>query len=161
MKKNKLINISQNISQILAYLLFEPMFSEKTTKDYSPRLIKVDLSEAYDTEAEADLFLAALKKEGVYKKNLLFCGFDGSRQFRLTGKMFAVWEEDLRGGESGEDAMNPINYAFGFTRPAIAIIDGDQIDNPPSHEPGWKNAEITVKKPSAILAIAKLISKQH
>jgi hypothetical protein len=86
-----------------------------------PLSIEVILSEAWDTESEAELLIEALKKAGIYKENLLFCGFDSSQQFRTAGSLFATWEENLKEGLSGEEDINPMEYAFEQNKPAIAI----------------------------------------
>lgn len=121
-----------------------------------PLSIEVNLSEAWDTESEAELLIEALKRAGIHKDNLLFCGFNGEKQFRTTGKVFATWEIDLKGGLSGEEGINPIEYAFEQKKPAIAIIDGDKIDNPPRKGAGWKYAEIKIMDQSALLAVVFL-----
>ena len=100
--------------------------------------------------------IEALKKAGIYKENLLFCGFDGSHQFRTAGSLFATWEEDIKGGLSGGENINPMEYAFEQDKPAIAILDGDKIDNPPPRGAGWKNAEIKITNQSALLAVVFL-----
>ncbi|MBI2577836.1 MAG: hypothetical protein HYV77_03260 [Candidatus Wildermuthbacteria bacterium] len=121
-----------------------------------PLSIEVNLSEAWDTESEAELLIEALKRAGIYKENLLFCGFNGEKQFRTTGKVFATWEVDLKGRLLGGKDMNPIEYAFDQKKPAIAIIDGDKIDNPPSKGEGWRYAKIKIMDQSVLLAVVFL-----
>jgi hypothetical protein len=121
-----------------------------------PLSIEVNLSEAWDTESEAELLIEALKRAGIYKENLLFCGFNGAQQFRTARSLFASWEENLKEGWSGGEDINPIEYAFEQKKPAIAIIDGDKIDNPPARGAGWKYAEIKISDQSALLAIVFL-----
>lgn len=116
--------------------------------------IEVNLSEAWDTESEAELLVEALKRAGIYKENLLFCGFNGEEQFRTTGEIFAAREKNLKEGLSGEENSNPIEYAFGQKKPAIAIIDADRIDNPTKEGTDPKNPKIMNQ--SALLAVVFL-----
>ena len=123
----------------------------------SPPLYEIDLSEAWDTESQAKLFIKQLKKLKIYKPNLRFTGFDGSKigkEFSSTrgeNVLFCSEELDLFSGGGGEDE-NSIAYAFSYDEAAIAIYDGDKLEKSDDH--GFYGYRI--KDPSALIAIIRL-----
>ena len=124
-----------------------------------PINIEVNLSGAWDTESEAEILIETLKSRGLYKNNLLFCGFNAQKPFRTTGNIFVAKENNLRfGGSSDSSANNPIQYALDKEVPAIAVIDSDKIIDIPKEkglgdEVGY---EIEISDPSAVIAIVFL-----
>jgi len=122
----------------------------------TPFTFTVDMSQAWDTKSEAKIFIKELKKQGLYSKNLLYCGFDGAKDFRTTGKIYATWEDDLQ--STDVDNANPIEFATEreHTKPAIAIIDATFVSSPPDKKKGPKDYAIKLKDPSAVIAIAYL-----
>lgn len=123
----------------------------------SPPIYEIDLSAAWDTESQAELFIEQLKKLNIYKSNLRFTGFNGSH----IGKKFASnqgeniifcsEESDLFSGSGGENE-NSIAYALSYDKPAVAIYDGDKIEKNHEHAPYGYN----IKDPSALIAIIRL-----
>lgn len=134
--------------------------SLETGEQYKPRHFTVDLSKARDTESEADLFIEALKKAGIYNQNLLFCGFDGTQKFRIVGTFFATWEEDLKVGDSALEGINPLGYAFDSIKPAIAVIDSRKVRQAPARGGGSKHARVINRDPTALTAIVYLTRKK-
>ncbi|MDO8628671.1 MAG: hypothetical protein Q7R56_02870 [Nanoarchaeota archaeon] len=89
-------------------------------------------------------FICFIRKDGVYRPNLLYHGFDGTRKnlalMALTGteftrrregfcpdrQTFCSTEEQLF--EMEDRGMNALSHAFGAVRPALAVYDGSQLD---------------------------------
>lgn len=123
----------------------------------SPPLYEIDLSAAWDTESNAKLFIKQLKKLKIYKPNLRFTGFDGSKigkEFSSSyGEdiVFCSKESDLFSGGGGNDE-NSIAYAFSYDEAAITIYDGDKLEK--SDDLGLYGYKI--KDPSALIAIIRL-----
>jgi hypothetical protein len=105
----------------------EILQESKIGESSKAHVVDVNLKEAWDTESEAEIIVETLKKEGIYKKNLLYCGFDGSGEFRIDN-FFAGNEKNLKEGNTSDKNYNPIEYAFRQKIPAIAIIDFNKVE---------------------------------
>ena len=46
-----------------------------------PLSLEVDFSDVHDMQTEAELVIDTVKKADIYKEKLLFCGFNGNREF--------------------------------------------------------------------------------
>jgi hypothetical protein len=114
-----------------------------------PKKIRVKLEKAWDTESEAELFIEALKKSGIYKENLLFSGFDGSNPPKRTGVIYCAAEDALTSGVGGEEE-NPIKYAQRYDKPAVAVYDENKVSGAESAY-GKEFSD-----PSALLAVVYL-----
>jgi hypothetical protein len=112
--------------------------------------LDVDLKEAWDTESEFEIIVEALKKAGIYKRSLLYCGFDGSRKFQMDS-FFAGEERNLKEGITSGNNYNPIEYAFKQKIPAIAIVDSEKTEITEEDLLCHKASD-----PSAVLAIIHL-----
>jgi len=105
-----------------------------------PTVEVIDLSEAWDSESQFELFLHKIKRRGVLKDNFLFRGVDGDRISEL-------FDPDLHGDEEGcifcytleEMRQNIINqlcefhptvlgYADDFDNPVVAVYDFSKLE---------------------------------
>ena len=124
---------------------------------FSAPTYEIDISEGWDTESQVAAFIKGLRKLKIYKKGLLYSGFDGSKigqQFSSDegeNTVFCSHEENLTGSyaEKSETADNQsaFEFASGYEQPAIAIYD------PSKMEKGNRYHEYKIKDPSALLAI--------
>jgi len=114
------------------------------------RILEIDLKEAWDTESEVEIIIERLKKLGIYKENLLYCGFDGSRDFQ-TDSFYAGEEKNLKEGITSGNNYNPIEYAFKQKIPAVAIVDSEKTEITEENLLCHKAPD-----PSAVLAIIHL-----
>lgn len=122
---------------------------------HSPPVYEIDLSKAWDTLSQVELFIRKLKRLKIYRPNLLFRGFDGQKMSMMfsgrSGKniIFCSQEFDLF-NENGF-CENALKYAFQYDEPAIAIYDDDKdkLDRIGSNE-------YQLKDPSALIAIIRL-----
>ncbi len=83
-------------------------------------------------------FFKQLKKLKIYKPNLRFTGFDGRRigldfsSRRGKDVIFCSDESDLFSG-CGGGRENSLEYAFTYNKPAIAVYDGDKLEESNNH----------------------------
>ena len=134
------------------------MSKEKFESNSLPRIHEIDLSEGWDTVSQAEIFIEQLKKLGIYKPKLLFSAFDGSKIGESTSSnagqdvVFCSEESDLFSGSGGSNE-NSLNYALDYKEGAIAVYDGDKLEEA-NKEHGLYGYKI--KDSSALLAIIKL-----
>jgi len=124
---------------------------------FSAPTYEIDISEGWDTESQIAAFIKGLKKLKIYKKGLLYSGFDGSRigqQFHsdeAENVVFCSKEENLTGSytESTLEADNQsaFDFASAYKQPAIAIYDPSKMEKGDSYH------KYKIKDPSALLAI--------
>lgn len=125
-------------------------FESKNT----PPLYEIDLTEAWNTAAEADMFITALKSLGIYHPNLRFSGFNAddigikNSSDENPGVVFCSTESDLYKGSEGFE--NALNYAFGYLSPAVAIYDNSKL------EIMDMETKYKILDESALIAIVKL-----
>ncbi len=128
------------------------MTIERREPSPQPPIYELDLSEGWDTHSQAELLLNKLKELGIYKKNLLFSGFDAGDIGKGSDIIFCSEEGALFSGTGGEEE-NALVYANDYESGVIAVYDGDKMELAP--EVGGMNC-YRMKEPSAILAIIKL-----
>lgn len=115
--------------------------------------LEIDLSEAWDTESEADLLINKLKESGIYKPGLRFSGFNVADVGRKPEVVFCCTERDLRSGE-GSGTQNALKYAEKHPRSVIAVYDAAKLTEAQEHGVyGYKLSD-----PSALLALVYLKS---
>ncbi len=124
---------------------------------FSAPTYEIDISEGWDTESQIAAFIKGLKKLKIYRKGLLYSGFDGSKvgqQFHSNegeDVIFCSHEENLTGSYSENtahaDNQSAFDFASEYKQPAIAIYD------PSKMEKGLSYHEYKIKDPAALLAI--------
>jgi len=96
-----------------------------------PREIDLSKVDGY-TSTDAEAIIERLERDGFYKPDLIFRGFNGEMlEIMLkhgtdspdSDMIFCGDEEDLREGGS----MNALEYAFKHSKPALAVYDGPKL----------------------------------
>jgi hypothetical protein len=134
------------------------MYKEKTEPKRLPPVYEIDLSEGWDTVSQAEVFIKQLKKLGIYKANLRFSAFDGSKIGESSSSkaghdiVFCSEESDFI-SPSGSKKESCLEYALNYEDGAIAVYDGDKLEDT-TDEHGFYSYRI--KDPSALVAIIKL-----
>lgn len=112
-----------------------------------PPKIEIDLSQAWDAVSTGEMFVDGLRRAGIYKGNLYFSGFDGSREAKTAGKVYCADESALTSGASHPTAQNPLeNFAVKYEKPCIAIYDGEKMEN-------TNDYQFNISDPSALIAV--------
>lgn len=120
-------------------------------KEHKILHLEADLRGAYCDEEEGNVILDAVEKAGLLQEHLLFCGYDGSREFNLK-HFFAGNTEDLLGEPHKYGHKTPQEYAFDTQVPAIAVIDPTKVKSDDTEGSDYFSASDT----SALLAIIHL-----
>lgn len=95
----------------------------------------LDLSEGWDTPAQAEIVFNALRKMGIDPEKCVYAGFDGNfidlvlktgTHSKKTGgqKMFCSDCKDLMKGYGHTDP-NALDFAFDTQDPALAVYDSE------------------------------------
>jgi len=93
--------------------------------------IEIDLSPAWDSESEAELFIEGLKKSGIYEPNLKFSGFNADNIDKPLDVIFCSSEENLSSGSDGSEE-NALKYALDHDNAVVAVYDGSKLENVPN-----------------------------
>jgi hypothetical protein len=126
------------------------MSIENAEQSVNAPIYEFDLSEAWDSESQIKLFFKRLKKLGLYKKDLLYSGFNGEKagkQMHSDEGRDIVFCSPESGFSSGSE--NPFEYATDYEQPAIAIYDPDKLK-----KTGPEKYIIT--DPTALIAIIQI-----
>lgn len=122
---------------------------------FSTPTYEIEISQGWDTEAQIDALITGLEKLKIYRRGLLYSGFDGSQigqQFHsdeAEDVVFCSVEENLNGeySEGTGDNQSAFKFAMAYEQPAIAIYDPSKMERiDPYHQ-------FKIKDPSALLAV--------
>ena len=114
---------------------------------------------------EADIIIEKLKKDGIYKPNLIYRGFNGEMMITMlkTGAditnddcgdeaIYADGEKSLR--ETPQSSENPLSYGIESLVPALAVYNGSKLKGVQGGKMfSFKNPK---KKLEALVAVYKL-----
>ncbi|MBD3328814.1 hypothetical protein GF340_05975 [Candidatus Peregrinibacteria bacterium] len=126
--------------------------------EFSAPTYEIYISSGWDTESQGIAFIKELKKLKLYKKALLFSGFDGDAIdkesfYNIKDKVvYCSTEANLKGhyddeGQTMADSPeNAIKYACEYEKKAVAIYD-------PTKMKKFSEYEYKIKDPSALIAI--------
>ena len=127
---------------------------KEPTLNQGPKVptLEVDLSAAWDTVSEAELFIEALKANGLHAENLRFSGFKAEDIAKQREIIFCCNEEELFSGELGEEE-NALKYALKHENSVVAVYDGSKLKHV-LHEGGYYAYRL--KEPGALKAYVHL-----
>lgn len=117
---------------------------------------EIDLTRAWNSEAEYSLFLEGLRKLPFYRSGLLYSGFDGdhigisftSQDEYVEDGIFCCNEADLSGTTNRQNA---VDFAIEYKNSAIAVYDSSRMTRVEGESDAYRTQDS-----SALIAIIKI-----
>ena len=132
----------------------------ETPPQKEPIVATVDLSECWDKESMRDILIEQLKKLGIYRPNLLFRSFNGSRIAVVkqhgtdnpkASTVFCSKESELADQQGMEESS--LDFVLNQKKVGLAVYEGEKLEQRDVDPTYRYRAKVGTNLKEALLAV--------